>query len=221
MSSHTALRIGVATLYDESFREVGDISCRNKFAYCERHGYSFHVLRHLVADPPASYSKLPFLLRLLPLHDWLLWIDADALVMNYRRRIEEFLDERRSLIAGEDWNGIQSGVLFIQHSPWSLSLLERAIAVPRESLKRFTDQEQLARAIAEDPEAARETSRRLLKQSGGDADFNAYTREDPTFPADPRFRYFEPGDFILHFAGMGDRDLLRRLVKLHAARVVV
>lgn len=214
-------KIAIVNLYDHHYREIADITARNKSEYCEKHNYSLHIARHLLLDPPATFSKIPLLEAVLPLHDWIVWIDSDALIMNFNTRIESYLDDSRSLIIGREWNGINAGVFFLRRSPWSMEFLRKARAVPREVLTRFRDQEQMLRTLESDPDSRDQVTIHQLKQAGGDQDFNCYP-EHPSFPRHEYYRYYEDGDFIVHFAGTryhGEDDL-PRLLQEYSRRII-
>lgn len=193
-------RVAIVSLYDENLAEMGRVTARNKFDYCERHGYSFHSIAHNLTDALASYSKVPLIVSILGLHDWVVWIDADALIMNFNTRLETYLDDRFSLVIGSEWNGINAGVFFLKRCAWSFNFLRKTMSVPREGLQ-FFDQSQMAKVIAEDPEAGRHVKVIPLKQSGGEGDFNCYPTENRCFPRHESFQYFDHGDFIAHFVG--------------------
>ncbi len=216
--------IALATLFDEHFVHMGRVATRNKFEYCSRHDYSFHLLRHRLMDPPTMYSKIPFLETILPLHDWVVWMDADTLIMNFNTRLESYLDDRFSMVIGEDWNGINNGVFFLKRDEWSLDFLKRSKAVPREGLS-FFDQSQMSRVLAHDTAAKERVKLIPLKQCGGHGDFNCYPTENRAFPRDERYQYFDHGDFVIHFVGSnyggdGHRRFLTKLLKQYAAEVI-
>jgi hypothetical protein len=182
-------------------------------------------VKHLLSDPPAHFSKMPLVESLLPLHDWIVWIDADALIMNFRTRIEDYLDDEYSLIIGDDWNGINTGVFFLRRTAWSLSLVKRVKSAARDNLV-FYEQDQLARILKHDRDAAHEVNVIRLKQSGGRGDFNCYPTENRDFPRHETFEYFDHGDFIVHFPGslcFGDkhRQFLTDLIRSYAKEVIV
>lgn len=193
-------RIAIVSLYDENMMEIGRVTSRNKFEYCEKHGYSFHLITHNLREGLAAYSKAPLILSILQFHDWVVWIDADALIMNFNTRLETYLDDCSSLIIGSEWNGINAGVFFLRNCAWSITFMKKTMEVPREGLQ-FFDQSQMAKVIAEDPEAVHRVKVIRLKQSGGEGDFNCYPTENRCFPRHEAFQYFDHGDFIAHFVG--------------------
>jgi hypothetical protein len=91
------MKIGIVTLYDEAYREFGAVTASLKRDYCQKHGYDFieddsktDMTRHL------AWSKIPAILEYLPKYDYLVWMDADTLIMNPEKRLEEFRNLKAS-----------------------------------------------------------------------------------------------------------------------------
>ncbi|CAK0790477.1 unnamed protein product, partial [Prorocentrum cordatum] len=66
--------------------------------------------------------------------DWIVWIDADALVVNHDKGLEEFLRAAgpdRSLILGEDMScasAVNTGVMLVKCCAWCLDLFDQVWA---------------------------------------------------------------------------------------------
>lgn len=188
------MRIAVACLNDAPYREdnpdVHAISLRNKVEYCLAHDYSLHMVTHsLVQERKAVWSKLPFLITLLPLHDWIFWADTDCLFMNHDIRLEDLIDDRASLIITRDMNGLSAGNFLIRNSQWGRAFLHKAWE--RSDCFDHWAQEQLAmdRTIEEDPDSAREV--KFVQQN------TLCSYHDVEMPEE--YRPYRDGDFIVHF----------------------
>ncbi|MGB1026752.1 MAG: hypothetical protein ACPGYL_09365, partial [Rhodospirillaceae bacterium] len=73
----------VATAYDDGYAEMGGLCEAHLRVWCQRQGYRLHVERTMVADRPAAWTKIAVLGGLLALPcDWVVWVDADALVLD-------------------------------------------------------------------------------------------------------------------------------------------
>lgn len=59
-----------------------DVSGRTFRRYAERHGYEFIVGTGDAQGRPPAWAKVPLLRRLLDTYDTVLWIDADAVILN-------------------------------------------------------------------------------------------------------------------------------------------
>src|SRR5450432_1291489 len=79
----------------------------NRIAYCERHGYAYHA-EYASMDPlrPPSWTKVLLLLRHLGKYEWVLWLDADAVIVRPERKLEEIADPQAEVVWRMDVNGI-------------------------------------------------------------------------------------------------------------------
>ncbi|SAK66402.1 galactosyl transferase GMA12/MNN10 domain protein [Caballeronia fortuita] len=119
--------IALAVLYTPNIREYGEISEDNLRRYCVRHGYALHVYRDAPAQaqPGVSGNWLnPWvLLRHLPQHQWLFWIDADVLVIDQKEPLDPLLQRGdRVLTMDISWQP-NSGVMGFRNTQENLRLL--------------------------------------------------------------------------------------------------
>lgn len=78
-----------------NFTAWADKTTKNKFEYAEKHGYGFLSERNYVGyDRPISWYKVHKILNLLDQYDWIMWMDADSLVMNYNIKIEDIINQK-------------------------------------------------------------------------------------------------------------------------------
>ena len=139
-------RVAILTAYTTDY-DIGYTCATVNRAYAKRHGYSFVCREHppVCADDlrHPSWNKVSLVIECLrailnaddqspvPLDTThLLWIDADAVVINHDKRFEELwadLPANIELLIGEDVtlaSLINAGVFSIRVSPWSLALWE-------------------------------------------------------------------------------------------------
>jgi hypothetical protein len=120
----TRLRIGVLTLFDEVFADIGQLAGSTKRPYAERHGYVYiEETSSLNASRPTAWSKILAVKRHLPRFDWLFWTDADSLVTNPDVRLEAFLDTDHDLIVSRDPAEFSTGHFLIRNCAWSQTFL--------------------------------------------------------------------------------------------------
>ena len=85
-------------LYEGDHRP-GALTNPSKAAYCQRWGHEFECAEGtLDASRPPAWSKVLHIRRLLDVHDWVFWLDADALVTNPEIAVSGFLDHRYNVI---------------------------------------------------------------------------------------------------------------------------
>ncbi|KAK0262839.1 hypothetical protein LTS09_002814 [Friedmanniomyces endolithicus] len=153
------------------------------------HGYRLHVLRQGLLDD--VWSKPAYILSLLlrelarpesePL-EWLVWVDADTIILNPHVPIEVFLPpagpefDDVHLIYTNDPNGLNNGIFPIRVNRWAVDLFSAILSYryyrPDAPLV-FRDQSAMG-ALIQEPQFASHTVRR--------------------------------GDLLVHLAGVPDRE---------------
>src|SRR3989338_2640243 len=83
------MRIAVATLVvGDDYSRVVQPATQSKIDYCNIHGYDPIIGLTSDSTRPVPWSKIPLLHRVLPEYDFVFFSDADTLVADYDRRIE-------------------------------------------------------------------------------------------------------------------------------------
>jgi galactosyl transferase GMA12/MNN10 family len=113
---------------------------------------------------------------------WLLWTDADALVVNQKKPLLDIVDDAFDVIVASDWFMINAGVLLLRCSPWNVAFLERVYEAREYDHANALDQSALNNFF-KDPEVA------------------AHVKHVPKWLINVYTEEYIPGDFIVHFAG--------------------
>jgi len=99
--------------------------------YAALHGYELHLLGNTPAqDRPPSWGKVVILQRLLSAYDEVLWVDADAVIVDCRRDISDDLHPQDLMglaahVTPEGDDPIpNAGVWFLRRDPAIVELLE-------------------------------------------------------------------------------------------------
>jgi hypothetical protein len=201
----------------------GDLSAFDThLRHSEIHHYPIFVLDRPIVD--GLWSKEAALLAVL-LHEmskpketrlrWLMWFDADTLVVNPLIPAETFLPPEDgldgiNLLVTADWNGLNNGVFLLRVCAWSVDFLTNILSDPSykpdEDLP-FSEQSATERTT-QDPRYA---SACIYVPPRW---FNSYPRcED-----EPWTKYqVERGDMMVHFAVVGDRPGMIRAFYEHVA----
>ncbi|CAG7917337.1 unnamed protein product [Penicillium olsonii] len=111
----------------------------------ERHakiwGHPMHTLRQDISagvwNKPTYLSSLVIAELAKPAGrrmEWLMWVDSDIIILNDEIPVEIFLPPSDMkdihLVASQDQNGLDSGVMFLHVHPWTVSLLTEIMAYP-------------------------------------------------------------------------------------------
>jgi hypothetical protein len=107
--------------------------CRKSLSeYCQKHNYTFVIqYTDIIENRDLMWNKIPLIRKILPKYDYVVWVDADMMIMNYdfhlERLIELYLGSRDMLLSCDSGNQINTGFWVIKNSPFSqdiLSLIE-------------------------------------------------------------------------------------------------
>jgi hypothetical protein len=100
---------------------------RNKEFYAKLHGYDL-VNGNIYIDRsrPVAWSKIIAARALLQKYDYVMYIDMDAIIMNFSIPIEAFIaaGNFNDLIMTEDWSGANSGVWIAKNTSWMTGFLD-------------------------------------------------------------------------------------------------
>lgn len=199
------MKIGVLTITNDHYMPVVHVTHAVNFAYCSSHGYEFHPV-HI---KPASWaetvwSKIPEIAAFLPQYDWLMWIDADAIVMTHSVMLETLIEachEGSDLIISKDYPesgrigdlGINCGVFLIRNCEWSHQYLKHVDEhKPNYIGLRFPEQMAMEACIP----------------YGFNLQHIAYL---PNWLLNQFWRTWQPGDFVAHHAGGSVEDKVKGL----------
>ncbi|KAH0292887.1 glycosyltransferase family 34 protein, partial [Aureobasidium sp. EXF-3399] len=174
-------------------------------------GYPLYVLRQTIMDD--VWSKPAYILSLLLRElakpqeerlEWLLWVDADTIMLNPYVPLEIFLPPSPQfddvhLLVTNDWNGLNNGVFPVRVNQWAVELFSAIVSSryykPDQDLT-FRDQSAMD-TLLKDKKFAAHTVEAPQRW------FNAYQGEHNETLAPYQVRR---GDFLVHFAGVINRD---------------
>ena len=207
--------IVVATAHDAGYTDLAAITLPSVKRYCERHGYRLYYEPDI--DPiEKDACKARIFLALYETgkfdgDDVFMWIDTDALIMNSENRARSLCRPKKPFSWGYDYNGPNSGVWFARftshaaHYVKVYSLTARAMG--------WGDQEAMIQKMLVPPFS-------LFVRCVAGKVFNAYPYDQhgiADWAHKDGVNNYEPGDFILHAAGIEEprrSELLRHYASL-------
>lgn len=217
--TRSEVRIATLTAHFGAHTPVWDRAIRSHHLLTLVHGMPMHVMCSQVIQ--GMWNKPAFILSILldemvkPAEDrlqWLFWADRDTLVLNHCRHPSAFLPPAEMadthLLTTKDWNGLNNGVFLLRVSEWSISLFSDILAFPhyRPHVQlTFNDQSAMELLLRADRynsgvEYVPQHWFNAFPGPGGWKDFE--NRADTKDLEDGVARR---GDFIVHFAGSGDK----------------
>jgi hypothetical protein len=135
-------RICIITSYTDHIRwddygkcDYGDFASLNHHEYSNKHGYSY--IKEIVKnddyiDWHPTWIKIDVLKKYLPLYDYIVWIDADAVFVNQDITIENLIVGNVDLVipkleldrvSGNMWTHTTTGFMIWKNSEWSNNVL--------------------------------------------------------------------------------------------------
>lgn len=103
--------------------------------YCELKNYLYHVesdttkILNEVGDRAITWYKPKFINEVFELYnpDYILFLDADAIICEYEYKIEQFIDEDFNIICTQDHgpSRINAGVFLMKNSDWTKNFLNK------------------------------------------------------------------------------------------------
>lgn len=122
------MKVKIVMLYDEGRAVLGDVAAPLIQAYAAKHGYGFTCYRTLFdSQHNASWNKLMAVRSQMDDCDWIMWVDADVVLLRNDVKIEDVIQTfawGKPLLISLDKYGICFGIFFIKNCAWSRALLD-------------------------------------------------------------------------------------------------
>lgn len=205
-------RIGKISILYGSPKRYYERAMESHKRHNRQHGYPMFVQRVDVLD---GYWTKPAFIHYMILRElrkpesqrlhWLFWFDADTIIMNYNIPLELFLPKENDetlknihVLIADDWNGLNNGIFGIRVSRYAAELFAGILAFrdfEPETQLSFQDQSAMDFMLKR-----RKFVNHVAKVP--QRWFNAYATDDENAGAS----YIRPGDFLVHFAGVSDRE---------------
>ena len=203
----------------EDYRRELEPALQSKVAYAQQHGYTYIQGDETFWDRtrPIAWSKVPFILHYLARlpEDALIWLsDADVLITNPSLRIEThilpLMDPKRDLLLTYDSCGhVNSGNILFKNTAWARDYWTR-VWEQTDCLYHIWWENAAMIKLMENNANDREH----IQISKQHKKFNAFLRGLPGEPL------WEPGDFLVHFAGVYDAKQINKLIQaIHEGKV--
>ncbi|KAL7746256.1 hypothetical protein RI367_008397 [Sorochytrium milnesiophthora] len=192
--------LAIVTIVSDPEVDLSKVSMADKQSYADKHGYTF------IADPPSvpsrriAWSKFVSAIRAFDAgYEWVWLLDLDTVITNQEiqiHRLTQFVQQspaNYSMIVAQDCNDINAGSLFLRNTQWSRDFLlvaNNTWGTP-EVPEDHVYQEQQA----------------ILHLYKNNETIKAHTLMAPqwainNYDHDCSARKWQPGDFMVHFAGV-------------------
>jgi hypothetical protein len=128
------MNLAIIVNYNSDYNDISQVVTPNHIKYANRYGYSYHILkndftngRHIV------WNKMLIIQKILPIYDWVFFIDTDCLFINFDIDLKTFIDEKYSIVIGQNKSPdyyrhvneehLECGAFFVKNEPISFEIL--------------------------------------------------------------------------------------------------
>ena len=128
-------RIAIVMSYTKNIESYAKYAEMINRKYAKKNGYTIIVNHGRFMENgyerTPHWDKVSMILHYLPKYDYVVWIDSDAIFSNLDRKIESYISKGKgaNILIGKDMytrdeSSINTGVIIVKNSPWSLSFFE-------------------------------------------------------------------------------------------------
>ncbi|CAJ0599601.1 unnamed protein product [Cylicocyclus nassatus] len=126
------IRIGIVTVVDSNTtRETLEFAMTTVACYARIQSYEYRIIddssyREQCPQEKREFRRHCIVKRILIQYDYILFLIADIGVVNPRRRIEDFIDEKVDIVLYERFHAIElmAGSYLVRNSRWTLDFLD-------------------------------------------------------------------------------------------------
>lgn len=122
------MNICIISAYNSAFTSISDLSFRSVEIFCQKkHFFCKRFLIPANFDRPCSWFKIKCIKEVLSsnLYDYVLWIDADAGIINNSFDLESLFKNNKDIYVSKDFNNFNFGVVAFKNSQVSIDFLNR------------------------------------------------------------------------------------------------
>jgi hypothetical protein len=185
---------------------------KSKEEYAKKHGYTYIQGNEECWDRtrPISWSKVPFLLSYLEKlpEGEIVWLsDADVLITNLDFRFEDHVlpllpSDKDMLMAFDSCGHINAGNIVMRNSSWLRDFWKRVYQQTDCIYHIWWENAGICKLMEQN-----ESDRQKIAVTKEHKKFNAYVMGLPGEPL------WEPGDFLVHFAGIYTPEKMKALIE--------
>lgn len=194
----------------QDYRKKLQVCLETKRVYAEKHGYTYIQgdEAYWNRDRPIAWSKVPFILDQLSKlpENAMVWLsDADVFITNPNHRLEDhvlpmFQPEKDLLMTLDSCGHINSGNIFFRNTSWTRDYWRRVWEQTDCIYHIWWENAAMIKLLQSVEEDARK-----IQITKDHKRFNAFLRGLEGEPL------WEPGDFLVHFAGVYDPKEIQKL----------
>jgi len=190
--------ICLCTLFTPEIKNYATETTLLKEDYCTQHGYDFAWATDKLDDRPPQWSKILIMLDRIeiPRYDWVVWMDADSIIMNFDIKWHEVIKQHSAfedeMLIESDDNGLNTGVFAVRASAYMYQVFTHLYSMDQFINHKWFEQGAVHHLFETDKQF-RDHVKIVQRRT-----FNSYSSGTEGL--------YQPGDFILHTPGDAGRS---------------
>ena len=199
-------KYSIVSMFNEPHYELADYTWyNNKLPYALRHGYKAFEKRDNFSKEAVHFDKFTHILDTFdknPDLAWIWWLDNDAMITNFNKRIEDVIDDSYDIILTTDLASINTGSFLVKNSANSRVWLEDMISKRKDYLndKKWFDQQ----CVIDTYVSYKDIIKILPQRSMNSYDYRIYGVADPK-DMEGNNGQWQPGDWVVHWPGLSNQ----------------
>jgi len=195
-------QFAIISMYNESHKDLGEVSWPIKEQYAEKHGYGAFCKTDNFTDPVSiQFEKFILMLDLFeanPDLEWCWWLDNDALITNYDIRLEDIVDNDYHVIVTTDVATVNGGCFIVRNTEQGRGWLKFMLYIGHKEYKdnKWPDQQPMADFFIKYRDIIKVVTQRTMNSY----DYNIYQVEGIDQLGESG--QWQPGDFVIHFPAL-------------------
>ncbi len=136
------MKFCVVTSCDEKYSVISKLTHPNILQYCNKFGIDFYKnsVDYVQGNVGWVWNRGQAIKTVLSQYDWVIWMDSDCLFMDFNVDIRTFIDDKYSLVIGENNNPpcwwkepthIECGVFLLRNDDVGHRLIDRSFSTDR------------------------------------------------------------------------------------------
>ena len=181
--------IAIVMVFTPNVYNYALIAEKNIIAYAKENEYTCYIYRDIVSNnlkEHPTWNKPIVLQNHIKEHEYVMWMDADAIFTNFDTRIEDIIEQQptKDLLLCSDIGGwkFNAGVQIWKNTDWSISILRTWLACEHIDHMKGGDQAQ------------------LIEITNGESEDRYHIFDETVFNTHPKKH--QSGMYILHMMGM-------------------
>jgi hypothetical protein len=116
----------IISAFTDNIREVSDMSYNSYLNFCKKNEIEFYRVELNNLERPAPWYKIQLILQEFSNgYEYVMWVDADTLLLNEDFNIQEILNNTSEIFISQDVNALNTGVMIWKNTENNKNILNK------------------------------------------------------------------------------------------------